>query len=199
MPRPSQSLNCLNLSNFLKIAFWATVSLGFMGLEPRPVSAKNITQPHCKQPLTELIPPLMEALPSYTNRVTQRSKTGHVPLQTYVLIAGNPEFDPLPLAQQQWQSVVPNTTEQIFFTTMERSYTDRRAIASQNFYWAFFVKTHQGWQLALLYQQLGGFIQNQPTSPRRDASNGAIAQGIKLWLRDCQAGVFSAPSQQPQR
>jgi len=137
------------------------------------------------------MPPLMEALPSYTNRVIQRSQTGHVPLKTYILIAGNAEFDPLPLPQQQWQAVVPDTTEQVFFTTMERSYTDQRAIASQNFYWAFFVQTQQGWQLALLYQQLGGETVAQPTSPRRDASNGAIAQGIRLWLRDCQAGVFA--------
>ena len=175
------------------------VSLGLLATEYRPLSAKNSPQAHCRQPLPELIPPLMDALPSYTNRVMQRSKIGSVPLQTYVLIAGNPDFDPLPIAQQQWRSVVPNTTEQIFFTTMERSYTDQRAIVSQNFYWAFFVETHQGWQLALLYQQLGGFPENQPTSPRRDASNGAIAQGIKLWLRDCQAGVFSTASRPPQR
>lgn len=198
MPRPSGSLNFLNLSKPLKITFWATISLGFIALEHGPVLGKGASQNHCKQSLPELIPPLMDALPSYTNRVTQRSRSGNIPLQTYVLIAGNADFDPLPLVQQQWRSVVPDTTKQIFFTTMERSYTDQRAIATQNFYWAFFVETDQGWQLALLYQQLGGFSKNQPTSPRRDASNGAIAQGIKLWLRDCQAGVFSIPSQQSQ-
>ncbi|WLT37112.1 hypothetical protein NON20_13945 [Synechocystis sp. B12] len=127
-----------------------------LGLNPS--QARNSRSPnegHCQQPLTELMPPLLDALPSYTNRVMQRSQIGGVPLRTYILIAGNADFDPLPLAQQQWQTEVPDTTRQVFFTTLERSYTDQRAIASQNFYWAFFVQTEQGWQLALLYQQLG--------------------------------------------
>ncbi|WP_249213927.1 hypothetical protein [Synechocystis sp. PCC 7338] len=167
-------------------------NLGLSSVQARNQPSSH--QGHCQhqQPLTELMPPLLEALPSYTNRVMQRSQIGGVPLRTYILIAGNADFDPLPLAQQQWQPALPDTTEQVFFTTLERSYTDQRAIASQNFYWAFFVQTEQGWQLALLYQQLGGSSPEQPTSPRRDASTGAIAQGIRLWLRDCQAGVFAA-------
>ncbi|MBE9202573.1 hypothetical protein IQ218_02690 [Synechocystis salina LEGE 06099] len=195
MPR----LCCLNLfrcSPVVKFGLSATsctlillTNLGLSSVQARNQPSSH--QGHCQQPLTELMPTLLEALPSYTNRVMQRSQIGGVPLRTYILIAGNADFDPLPLAQQQWQTTVPDTTKQVFFTTLERSYTGQRAIASQNFYWAFFVQTEQGWQLALLYQQLGGSSPEQPTSPRRDASTGAIAQGIRLWLRDCQAGVFA--------
>ncbi|MBE9242560.1 hypothetical protein [Synechocystis salina] len=196
MPRPC----CLNLFLFsqavkfgLSVTGLTLVVLANLGLNPSPARNRpSSDQGQCQQSLTELMPPLLEALPSYTNRVMQRSQIGGVPLRTYILIAGNADFDPLPLAQQQWQPAVPDTTKQVFFTTLERSYTDQRAIASQNFYWAFFVQTGQGWQLALLYQQLGGTSPDQPTSPRRDASTGAIAQGIRLWLRDCQAGVFAA-------
>ncbi|MBD2652149.1 hypothetical protein H6G45_01315 [Synechocystis sp. FACHB-383] len=196
MPRPFY-LNLLRLSQAVKFGLSVTgltlVVLANLGLNPSQARNRPSShQGHCQQSLTELMPPLLEALPSYTNRVMQRSQIGGVPLRTYILIAGNADFDPLPLAQQQWQPAVPDTTKQVFFTTLERSYTDQRAIASQNFYWAFFVQTGQGWQLALLYQQLGGSSPDQPTSPRRDASTGAIAQGIRLWLRDCQAGVFAA-------
>jgi hypothetical protein len=178
----------------VRISFFTIVSLifpVFSSIFLPAALAGNEPSSNCQQPLEELTSPLLEALPSYSNRVGQRSQTGNVPLDTYVLIAGRPEFEPLPLNQQQWQATVPDTTEQVFFTTMERSYTEQRALETQNFYWAFFVQTQRGWQLALLYQQLGGFVSNQPTSPRRDASNGAIAQGIRLWLRDCQAGVFA--------
>ncbi|AIE74949.1 MULTISPECIES: hypothetical protein [unclassified Synechocystis] len=196
MPRPRP----LALFRFSPVAQFYLPAIGialmlFASLGLSSAQARNSRSPnggHCQQPLTELMPPLLEALPSYTNRVMQRSQIGGVPLRTYILIAGNADFEPLALAQQQWQTAVPDTTKQVFFTTLERSYTDQRAIASQNFYWAFFVQTEQGWQLALLYQQLGGSSTDQPTSPRRDASTGAIAQGIRLWLRDCQAGVFAS-------
>lgn len=196
MPRPC-CLKLFRCSSVAKVGLYATgfslILLTNLGLNPSQArNSRSSNEGHCQQPLTELMPPLLEALPSYTNRVMQRSQIGGVPLRTYILIAGNADFDPLPLAQQQWQTEVLDTTKQVFFTTLERSYTDQRAIASQNFYWAFFVPTEQGWQLALLYQQLGGSSPDQPTSPRRDASTGAIAQGIRLWLRDCQAGVFAA-------
>ncbi|MFM1841738.1 MAG: hypothetical protein RLZZ490_471 [Cyanobacteriota bacterium] len=178
----------------LRVWLTAIAVGGMMGMitYPLPVQAEQSAPKPCSQPLTTLIPQLLTDLPSYTNRVTQRAQMFdlEIPLDTYILIVGNADFDPLPLPQQQWQPTVKNTTQQVFFTTLEREYTQQRAIERQNFYWAFFVQTRQGWQLAVLYQQLGGESPNSPTSPRRDASTGSIAQGINLWLRDCQAGVF---------
>jgi len=171
------------------------IALGaMMGLlaNPSPTQARESQPKTCRQPLETLMPKLLADLPSYSNRVGQRAQIFDfdIPLNTYILIAGNADFDPLPLPQQQWQPTVKDTTQQVFFTTLEREYTQQRAIERQNFYWAFFVQTQRGWQLALLYQQLGGESPQNPTAPRRDASNGGIAQGINLWLRDCQAGVF---------
>lgn len=167
----------------------ALTGMGLFASLP-PTNAETAT---CTQPLTDLVPKLLIDLPSYANRVGQRSRTADIdiPLDTYILIAGNPDYAPLPLPQQQWQPTVKDTTQQVFFTTLERQYTTSQALERQNFYWAFFVDTQQGWQLALLYQQLGGATPNAPTSPRRDASTGNIAQGIRLWLRDCQANAIN--------
>ena len=153
-----------------------------MGMLANPLPLNAAEAKTCSQPLATLIPPLLTDLPSYTNRVTQRAQMFdlEIPLDTYILIAGNADFDPLPLSQQQWQPTVKDTTQQVFFTTLEREYTDQRAIERQNFYWAFFVQTQRGWQLALLYQQLGGESPQNPTAPRRDASTGGIAQGLSL-------------------
>jgi hypothetical protein len=174
----------------------AIATMVMMGLvaDKSPLRAEQTSQTACSQPLDVLIPQLLAALPSYTNRVTQRSQVlaGDIPLNTYILLAGNADFDPMPLTQQQWQPTVANTTHQVFFTTLEREYTQQRAIERQNFYWAFWVLTQQGWRLPLLYQQLGGEDPLSPTAPRRDASTSAIAQGINLWLRDCRAGLFQS-------
>lgn len=40
----------------------------------------------------------------------------------------------------------------------------------------------------MMFTQTAAYPQQQPPSPPRDSSNGSIAQGIKTWLRDCQAG-----------
>lgn len=168
------------------------IALGGMVVGNLGARAEEVVQGTCSQPLETLMPRLLGDLPSYANRVGQRARLldPPVPLNTYILIAGNADFDPLPLSQRQWQPTVPDTTQQVFFTTLEREYTQQRAIERQNFYWAFFIPAQRGWQLALLYQQLGSESPNRATAPRRDASTGIIATGISLWLRDCQAGVF---------
>jgi hypothetical protein len=48
-------------------------------------------------------------------------------------------------------------------------------------------KTKGGWHLVMMFSQTGSQTEKQPLSPPRDSSNGAIAQGVKTWLRDCQA------------
>lgn len=170
----------------LAIAFLGIMEVFFPALPLNAAESRG-----CFHPLTTLMPPLLADLPSYTNRVIQRTRVTprQTPLERYILSAGNVDFNPLPYPQQQWQSTVENTTRQVFFTTLEREYTEQRVIERQNFYWAFLVETQQGWQLAVLYQQLGSESPHRSPSPRRDVSTASIAQGIKLWLRDCRAGV----------
>jgi hypothetical protein len=37
----------------------------------------------------------------------------------------------------------------------------------------------------MMFSQTGEYPVKPPIAPPRDSSNGAIAQGVKLWLRDC--------------
>ncbi|MBE9255119.1 hypothetical protein IQ217_14985, partial [Synechocystis salina LEGE 00031] len=80
MPRPC----CLNLFLFsqavkfgLSVTGLTLVVLANLGLNPSQARNRpSSDQGQCQQSLTELMPPLLEALPSYTNRVMQRSQIG---------------------------------------------------------------------------------------------------------------------------
>ncbi|MEO1374951.1 MAG: hypothetical protein AAFW70_11635, partial [Cyanobacteria bacterium J06635_10] len=62
-----------------------------------------------------------------------------------------------------------------------------RAVQLQGFHWLFLTKTENGWRMAMMYSQTGGYPKQKPPTPPRDSSNSAVAQGIKTWLRDCRA------------
>ncbi|HAC64165.1 MAG TPA: hypothetical protein DCF68_11650, partial [Cyanothece sp. UBA12306] len=103
--------------------------------------------------LTEL---MLKDLPSYTNRVIQRERLRDRPFppSLYVLVAGKPEFEPLPLTNLQYQPVLPDTAQQVFFTTLERQYGEREVSDLQNYYWLFLTPTEDGWRSVLLFSQL---------------------------------------------
>lgn len=150
----------------------------------------------CPKTIEALAPKLLADLPSYSNRVIQRSIVNfqHNPIsRSYVIIASQPELDPLPLTQRQYQPVFPDTSEQLFFTLLERQYSTARVTELQNFYWGFFTLTDQGWHLLTLFSQLASTHKDDPPLPPQEASNGAIGQAINLWLRDCNAGTISFP------
>lgn len=145
-----------------------------------------------EQNLETLITQLLQDLPNYSNRATQRARrlSRRVDLFSYMLVAGRPEFTPLPLnpggeSANEYQS---EGVEQVFFTTLERQYINKKAVELQQFHRLFLTKTTNGWALVMMYTQTGSYSQAQPPSPPRDSSNSAVAQGVKLWLRDCQAG-----------
>ena len=58
----------------------------------------------------------------------------------------------------------------------------------QEFHRLFLTKTNIGWTVVMMFTQDGSYPVKPPIAPPRNSSNGAIAQGVKLWLRDCQAG-----------
>ncbi|MEB3310219.1 MAG: hypothetical protein VKJ02_08295 [Snowella sp.] len=152
----------------------------------------------CPQTLDGLAPKLLADLPSYSNRVIQRSIVNYQqnPIsRSYVIIASQPELDPLPLSQRQYQPAFPDTSEQLFFTLLERQYATKRVTQLQSFYWGFFTLTDQGWRLLRLFSQLASTHKNDPPLPPQEVSNGAIGQAINLWLRDCNAeGIQSSIS-----
>lgn len=145
------------------------------------------------EPLTDR---LLQDLPGYANRVIQRSRSVvdgnrslYIPL--YVIIAGRPEFEPLPLrvAPSEAPPRFPDTTKQVFFTTLENQYNGTRQARLQNFHWLFLTRTIEGWRLVTLYTQLAA-IPPSPPLPPVETSSGSIGQAIRLWLRDCEAGAL---------
>jgi len=112
-----------------------------------------------------------------------------------MLVAGRPEFAPLPLNPSGYSTDALKTTsekvEQVFFTTLERQYILGKAVDLQQFHWLFLTKTKSGWRMAMMFSQIGYYPATKPPTPPRDSSNGDIAQGINAWLRDCQAGSLS--------
>ncbi|MEH1929939.1 MAG: hypothetical protein V7K14_11075 [Nostoc sp.] len=137
---------------------------------------------------------LLQDLPSYTNRVSQRARrlSRSSDVYSYILVAGRPEFTPLPLNLEEYSAdaskSAASAVEQVFFTTLERQYIGKKAVELQEFHWLLLTKTKSGWQLVMMFSQVGSHSTPQPLSPPRDSSNGTVAQGVKTWLRDCQAG-----------
>ncbi|WP_193197040.1 hypothetical protein [Nostoc sp. MG11] len=182
---------------FVPCGFWFLISSSLVS-NPVLAQKQNIdsgARPLCsEQNLEILTTQLLRDLPSYANRATQRarrlSRKGDV--YSYMLVAGKPEFTPLPLNSEEYNADAPKSTasgvEQVFFTTLERQYTGNKALELQQFHWLLLTKAKSGWRLVMMFTQTGTYPKQQPPSPPRDSSNGAIAQAVKAWLRDCQAG-----------
>ncbi|MBD2294449.1 hypothetical protein H6G06_13420 [Anabaena sphaerica FACHB-251] len=160
-------------------------------LIPKPVNS-DLSNSCSEQSLESLTTELMLDLPSYANRVTQRSRLlrRSVDIYPYILAAGKPEFQSLPLNPgiDSFQKYESEGVEQVFFTTRERQYINKKAMELQQFHWLFLTKTQLGWQVVMMFTQTGEYPVKPLLAPPRDSSNGAIAQGVKLWLRDCEAG-----------
>lgn len=150
---------------------------------------QSISCPSDLQRLTEL---MLKDLPSYANRVIQRERlrNRHFSPSLYVLVAGRPEFKPLPLTNLQYQPVLEDTAQQVFFTTLERQYGEESLVNLKNYYWLFLTQTEEGWRSVILFSQLASLDKGGLPLPPEDASDGPIGQGISLWLRDCRAGAL---------
>ncbi|KAB8332129.1 hypothetical protein SD80_021770 [Scytonema tolypothrichoides VB-61278] len=146
------------------------------------------------QNLETLTTQLLQDLPNYANRASQRARrlSRATDAYSYMVVAGRPEFTPLPLNPSGYTADSVKTAsdgvEQVFFTTLERQYTGGKPFQLQQFHWLFLAKTKTDWRFVMMFSQIGLSPKNQPPTPPRDSSNGVIAQGITAWLRDCQAG-----------
>jgi hypothetical protein len=140
----------------------------------------------CQQPLQQLTPQLLQDLPSYVNRLGVRSR-----LSTHILIAGRPEYEPLPLPQDFPAVRDPDNIHQIFFTTLERMSGPGQGTSAQHFHWLLLTPTPQGWRFLGLYSRQGSDPhQSRPPEPLREANRSLLGQSIRLWLRDCRAGTL---------
>ncbi|AFY49679.1 hypothetical protein Nos7524_3905 [Nostoc sp. PCC 7524] len=143
-----------------------------------------------EQSLESLTTQLMRDLPNYANRASQRGRRlrRSSDVYSYMLVAGRPEFQPLPLQSPYQGKSTHQEIEQVFFTTLARQYINQKVVESQEFHWLLLTRTQDNWRFVMMFTQTGSYPQKQPPSPPRDSSNGTVAQGIKAWLRDCQAG-----------
>lgn len=180
---------------FLLVVTSSFDTIAFSQNPPPPPSLITEKKFVCsEQSLETFITHLLRDLPSYANRASQRGRRlrRSSDIYSYMLIAGKPEFQPLPLKfdsdNNDGQKSTTSEVEQVFFTTLERQYVDRKAVELEEFHWLFLTKTSNGWRFVIMFSQTGAYPQQQPPSPPRDSSNGSVAQGIKAWLRDCEAG-----------
>jgi hypothetical protein len=153
---------------------------------------KTETTNQCPTDLETLTDLLLKDIPSYANRVIQRARKTNrtVDLFSYVIIAGRPEFEPLQLNSLEYHPLFPDTSQQVFFTTLERQYTDDQALKIQHYHWLFLTKTENDWRLVTVFSQIGSPQANHPPLPPRETSTGIIGQTINLWLRDCHGGTL---------
>lgn len=187
--------------------FWLLIS---NTLDTNLVKAKNIVpnlspaterrgggreSSSCSQQNLEILTTqLLRDLPSYANRASQRARrlSRTTDIYSYMVVAGRPEFAPLPLSSDSDTTHSLKTTsegvEQVFFTTLERQYTSGKAVQLQQFHWLLLTKTKSDWRFVMMFSQTGSSSKNQPPTPPRDSSYGDIAQAVTAWLRDCRGG-----------
>ncbi|MBE9152283.1 hypothetical protein, partial [Coleofasciculus sp. LEGE 07092] len=152
--------------------------------------------PTCPADVETLTSLLLQDLPSYANRVMQRSRRLEraVDQFSYVIVAGRPEFKPLTLGPGVYEPPAPTADveppQQVFFTTLERQYQKDKAVEFQNFHWLFLVQTDTGWRLAMMFTRIGSSALGRPPMPPRESSQGVIGRAVSLWLRDCRAGAI---------
>lgn len=152
-------------------------------------SPKAIATPVCSPELTDILPQMLTDLPSYGNRVIQRSRRLDRDQDSfsYVLVADQGEFEPLTLRNQQFTPTVPDTTEQFFFTTLEKQYLGDTRITSEKYYWLFLTPTDNGWAIVHLFSSIGNHDPERLPTPPRDAIDSIIGSATKLWFRDYNA------------
>lgn len=156
------------------------------GNQPRPL--QRFACPTETQPLTGL---LLRDLPSYTNRVYARLVAPQVKDWTYAILASQPDFEPLPVSSSEYPNPADDSLQQIFFTMLERQYQGSRFTLLQQYHWLFLTKTQTGWQIAFVFSRVGAYPAGAQKilTPPRESSDETTAQAIRLWLRDCEAGL----------
>lgn len=185
-------LRAIIVGVFISLSWLAIVSRSANSQTTLQNSEFRIQNLECPTDLEPLMTLLLKDLPSYANRVIARSHQFDlsVDLNTYTIVAGRPEFQALPIARGQYDPVFEDTSKQIFFTTLERQYSQDRVVEVQNYHWLFLTQTESGWRLFTLFTSLGSPVEGNPPLPPKESSEGVIGQAIRLWLRDCRAGAI---------
>ncbi|MBR8826300.1 MAG: hypothetical protein DSM107014_00095 [Gomphosphaeria aponina SAG 52.96 = DSM 107014] len=168
-------------------SFVGLLIFGFFLATPSLVQAELSANYHswCPADLEKLTTVMLQELPNYANRVIHSSQSLGSTNSGYVIVAGQPEFKPLKLNELQYTPVLPESSEQVFFTTLERQYLNGKIVEVQNYHWLFLTQTPTGWRMIMIFSRTGSDHQNRPPAPPQETSNGVIGQAIGVWLRDC--------------
>ena len=145
----------------------------------------------CPNDVKELTPILLKNLPSYSNRVIQRTQDRNqdAGIENYIITASEAEFEPLDLPRLQYNQIDDLDPEQIFFTVLERQYIEGEIVTISTYHWLFLTNTDSGWRTVMLFSRFGNSRDRVPPAPPRETTNGIIGRGVRLWLRDCRAGT----------
>ncbi|MEM9163507.1 MAG: hypothetical protein AAGC54_10625 [Cyanobacteria bacterium P01_F01_bin.4] len=197
----ARTLPKLSLFYISLLASWLGIPpMALVQATPMPSSPPLRPETACPEDISQLTELLTRDLPSYTNRVLQRS-LGEVRTDfstpaldqyrpAHVIIAGNTELAPLDITERVYTTspTAGDSLAQIFFTTLEREYSGTREITLQHLHWAFLAPSETGWRLAFMFSTLDDPTQPDPILPPRESTLGSIGQAVKLWLRDCRTG-----------
>ena len=172
--------------------------LGFFGSALAALATLTIGDPAkaaaCPAAIEPLAAQLLEDLPGYANRSIRREIGERTELTRYVIVAGQAEYEPLPLGSQEYQRVFPDAQQevaQVFFTTLEQRYRHSERVATQNYHWLILAQTpERGWDLLAMFTRAGALAPDAPPQGIRETTRGAIASSIRLWLRDCNVGAL---------
>ena len=143
-------------------------------------------KPSCPTDLETLITQILPQLPSYANRVMHRSnRTQRNPKLNYILQAERLEqLEPLPFEVefQNADEIYP-----VFIKTSARRYEQDKLIKTKSYHWLFLRKSIQGWEFVKMFSKSNPYPRYGLYSLPGESSDSAIAQAIRLLLRDCQA------------
>ncbi len=146
-----------------------------------PAFARSI----CPGEIGSVAPLLVRDLPSYANRAIIRGRSRQEMAElTHVVVASQPELEPMQVPSLKRD---PNL-HQVFLTTLERQASAQEIYEFQQYHWIFLVKTRAGWRLVKTFSRTSRYPKGNWITETQDSSQGAIAQGIRTWLRDCAAG-----------
>jgi hypothetical protein len=182
------------LKIYLKVLGLIIINSLIFNYSPNTLAEENnLTQVNqCPRDLETLTAQLLNDLPHYANRVIQRARRLERSQDNYytVIVAGKGEFEPLELSNTDYIPFSGEQPQQLFFTTLERTYETDRIVLMQSYHWLFLTTTDLGWQTVMMFSANGPNLNNlplYPPTPPRETSDSFIGQGVKIWLRDCNA------------
>ncbi|MGD1900033.1 MAG: hypothetical protein ACFB16_24190, partial [Phormidesmis sp.] len=174
---------------------------------PRPYAPLR-PRAACPSEATTLTTLLLRDLPSYTNRVLQRTVavlpwTDAARLRSaedelvrqpyrpsYVIVASQADLTPIDLSEYTYttDAAAGGPLTQVFFTTLSRQYSDLRVSDVQEYHWAFLAPAADGWRLAFMFSAIDDPRLTSSPMPPRESSRSSVGQAVRTWLRDCRAG-----------